>query len=268
MHMNKIYFGIAGWSYRDWEGIVYPSPKPARFNQLEFIIQHVDCIEINSTFYRIPSIVNVQNWCRIANGKDNFLFTVKLLSEFTHSNNQFNPETTNEFKKILEIFTVNKVLGALLIQFPWYYGYTEENLEYIAKISSQFVEYNPCVEIRHISWDNKEVLEIFASNKIGFVNIDQPLSVQSLMPSNYATSETGYVRLHGRNSVKWFKKGATRDEKYDYSYTQTEISEWIERVKKIASLTKITFVVANNHYRGSAFFNIKTMKEKFLKYKY
>ena len=52
---HHIRIGPAGWSYPDWEGQVYPKPKPRGFDPLRYLAQYFDTIEINSTFYRIPS---------------------------------------------------------------------------------------------------------------------------------------------------------------------------------------------------------------------
>ena len=60
----SVYVGIAGWSYPDWEGIVYPKPKPRGFDPLGFVASYLDAIEINNTFYRIPLKKNAETWVR------------------------------------------------------------------------------------------------------------------------------------------------------------------------------------------------------------
>src|SRR5512134_3482872 len=75
------YIGIAGWSYPDWEGIVYTDPKA---DQLEYVSGYVDCIEINSSFYRPPVERTTQSWLRRTAGRPAFFFTAKLHQSFTH----------------------------------------------------------------------------------------------------------------------------------------------------------------------------------------
>jgi uncharacterized protein YecE (DUF72 family) len=95
-------------------------------------------------------------------------------------------------------------------------------------------------------------MTFLADRGVGFVNIDLPSSRTNPPPTEFATTETGYVRLHGRNSAAWFAKDAGRDSKYDYRYTKPEVEEWVRRVETIRGKTQVTYVVANNHFRGQA----------------
>ena len=54
--MIRTYIGTAGWSYEDWKGVVYPEKKEAGFHPLAFLAQYINMVEVNSTFYRPPSI--------------------------------------------------------------------------------------------------------------------------------------------------------------------------------------------------------------------
>ncbi|MHC4645468.1 MAG: DUF72 domain-containing protein, partial [Planctomycetota bacterium] len=76
-----IYIGIAGWSYPDWNGIVYTK---AKIDQLEYVSRFVDCIEINSTFYRPPFEKTTRSWLQRTSKRPGFFFTAKLHRDFTH----------------------------------------------------------------------------------------------------------------------------------------------------------------------------------------
>ncbi len=89
---DKVYIGIAGWSYPDWKGIVYSN---STIDQLGFVSQFVDCIEINSTFYRPPSEKNSKSWLKRTASKPNFFFTAKLHKDFTHEG-KIEPETIKQ----------------------------------------------------------------------------------------------------------------------------------------------------------------------------
>ena len=95
---------------------------------------------------------------------------------------------------------------------------------------------------------------------MGFVNIDQPQFHDSIKPSAAVTSQVGYVRVHGRNYKDWFRKNAGVEARYDYLYSADELAPWAKRAKEIASETKQTFVVTNNHYRGQAAVNAAMLK--------
>src|ERR1700687_3259061 len=76
--------GPAGWMYKDWEGIVYPRPKPSGFDQLRYIAQFFDAVEINSSFYGPPLATTSSNWVRRVEDNPSFRFTAKLWKRFTH----------------------------------------------------------------------------------------------------------------------------------------------------------------------------------------
>jgi uncharacterized protein YecE (DUF72 family) len=254
-----IYFGTAGWAYDDWYGAVYPAKKPKDFNQLEFLVRFVDCLEINSTFYFPPSLSSATNWARIASGKKDFLFTVKLWEKFTHKNSATEDDAAI-FKNSISPLQNAGLIGALLIQFPWSYSYNKDHLSYVESTCLTFADYSPCVELRHKSWLNQSVEESFRTKGVSFVNIDEPVTKESISGTAYSTGKTGYFRFHGRNYEKWFSKNSERHERYDYLYTNSELEEFANGIKTVAAKTDRTFVITNNHFRGSAFKNSLELK--------
>src|SRR5512142_1262233 len=88
-----VYIGIAGWSYPDWEGIVYTDPKA---DQLEYVSGYVDCIEINSSFYRPPIERNARSWLDRTAPRPEFFFTAKLHQSFTHEG-KIDPAVVKQF---------------------------------------------------------------------------------------------------------------------------------------------------------------------------
>jgi uncharacterized protein YecE (DUF72 family) len=94
---------------------------------------------------------------------------------------------------------------------------------------------------------------------VAFCNIDQPLLGKAVAPSDRVTSPVGYVRLHGRNYEQWFDTDS-RNDRYNYLYTQPELEKWKERIEVIAGKAQKTFVVANNHFEGKAAVNALQLK--------
>src|SRR5437762_13220136 len=76
--------GTAGWDYPDWQGMVYPKPKPRGFDPLEYLSRYFSTIEINSTFYRPAQPAVARGWARRVAGNRDFRFTAKLWRRFTH----------------------------------------------------------------------------------------------------------------------------------------------------------------------------------------
>ncbi len=246
--------GPAGWSYKDWWGIVYPLPKPRGFHESSFLANYFDTIEINVSFYRpIPSKTAVE-WVKHVQQNSNFRFTAKLWRGFTHGRNATTADEL-EFKDGLAPLVEAGRLGALLLQFPWSFRNTQENREYVTRLRAQFSDYPLVLEVRHASWSEPGMLDMLQQLDLGLCNIDQPLFKRSVKPSAVATSSIGYVRLHGRNYQSWFTENKHVGERYDYLYSVNELDPWLDRIKMVEHETKDTYVVTNNHYLGKAVVN-------------
>ena len=249
-----ILVGPAGWSYTDWEGIVYPRHKPRGFHPAAFLAQFFDTIEINSSFYSPPRAEVVKGWAERVAFNPNFKFTAKLWKRFTHERSA-NLQDEKTFKQGLAPLVAKERLGALLLQFPWSFRNTPENHEYLSGLVMQFMEYPLVLEVRHSSWNKPEVFEWLADLRVGFCNIDQPVIGESIAPSARATASVGYVRLHGRNYEHWFTSEEHPEERYNYLYSQAELGPWVARIQSIAQRADVTFVITNNHFQGKAIAN-------------
>jgi uncharacterized protein YecE (DUF72 family) len=269
-HMIRV--GTAGWSYKDWEGIFYP-PTMARNKQhpLEFVAQCFDVVEINTSFYGHIKPHLARLWARKAEAVNpNFMFTAKLHRSFTHSpiavmeptsaaTIQPNDEDEKLARDGLDALAAEGKLGALLIQFPVSFKNTSLNREYVEQLLRQFIEFPRVVEVRHSSWDNPETLGYFAQKNVAFCNIDQPQIGRSLEPTEHVTSPLGYVRLHGRNYDQWFEAERGED-RYNYLYTEAELSGWKDKIERIAQKAEVTYVITNNHFEGKAGVNALQLK--------
>jgi len=249
-------FGTAGWSYPDWEGIVYPKPRPGGFDELQFLAGIFSSLEINSTFYRIPSVRTSESWVRRISFRPDFRFTAKLWSRFTHEAGPFEAEDVRLFRQGLQPLKESGRLGALLLQFPWSFRKNKEAGARLLRLFEAFQDYPLVLEVRHSSWNDAAVYDFLKRYQVGFCNIDQPVIGDSLQPTSQVTSPIGYFRLHGRNYKAWFQKDAGRDQRYDYLYTAAEIESLVPLVREISEQAVETYVIANNHYKGQAPCNI------------
>ena len=255
--LPKIRVGLAGWSYKDWLGVVYPRPKPRGFHDAEFLARYFDAIELNVSFYRPPTIAVARDWMSRVSGNPHFLFTAKLWREFTHTRD-LSAENESLFRPAMEALRDAGKLGALLAQFPWSFKNSAESLKYLEALIARFQDFPLVVEVRHSSWDKPEVYSWLAERGVGFCNIDQPIIGRSLTPGEHLTAPVGYVRLHGRNYDEWFRdagEGRPSAHRYDYLYSGEELAPWAERVQRIAKTGASTFVITNNHYLGKGVVN-------------
>ncbi|MBC8181555.1 DUF72 domain-containing protein [candidate division KSB1 bacterium] len=257
----KIYIGPAGWSYKDWEGIVYPSKKEKGFDQLQFLSQIFNVIEINSSFYRPPAVSTTKSWAERVKSNPDFTFTCKLWQEYTHNREIF-PGNAEEIlvKQGLDVLQNKNRLGALLIQLPWSFKNTPESLDWLKKVLTLYKDYNPVIEVRHGSWNTQPFLDFLDEYETGFANIDQPVLGQSIPLFSFSSNKLSYLRLHGRNTKNWFAKDATVASRYDYLYNDNELGSMKKKIEDMMENSPKTYIIFNNHYRGQAVANsLQTM---------
>jgi uncharacterized protein YecE (DUF72 family) len=272
VHPNDLRIGTAGWSYKDWDGIFYPSGMQRRKQHpLEYLARFFDTTEINTSFYGPLKPELAKLWCRKVEAVNkNFLFTAKLYRAFTHSPMSLmeptsaasiRPTDDDEIRtrEGLDAVANQGRLGALLIQFPVSFKNTSLNREYLERLLRQFIEYPRVVEVRHSSWNDAETLASFTQENVGFCNIDQPVIGRSLAATDHVTGRIGYIRLHGRNYEHWFDSD-NRNDRYNYLYSAQELAGWKERIQSIAERAQATYVITNNHFESKAGVNALELK--------
>jgi uncharacterized protein YecE (DUF72 family) len=248
---GRVYIGVAGWSYPDWKGIVYTSSK---IDQLEYISGFVDCLEINSTFYRPPFEKTTKSWLEKTSKRPDFFFTAKLHRSFTHEG-KIDAEIVKHFHKGFGPFLEAGKLRHLLAQFRYDFDDTSRNRRHLTEIVGNFSEaFNLAVEVRHKSWQMPDALEFLERLGVSICNLDYPTTWNSFDMQQCTVGKNGYFRMHGRNAEKWFSK-AGRDETYDYYYNEDELNQIKQRVDELAKAFKTLTVIANNHYRGAELAN-------------
>ena len=269
--MPHIYVGTAGWSYKDWEGIVYPQQIKKAQHPVEYMAQYLDLLEINTSFYGHIKPEWGKLWCRMARAiNPGFVFTAKLNRAFTHSpaaviestsadTIHANPEDERLAKEGLDSVAAEGMLGAVLVQFPISFKNTNANRDYLDRLIDRFKEYPLVAEVRHNSWTNEGTLRYFSGKGIAFCNIDQPKLGKAVQPTGYVTAPLGYVRLHGRNYDQWFDSDSHND-RYNYLYTQPELESWTQLINSIVEKAPKAFVVTNNCFEGKAVVNALQLK--------
>jgi len=231
---GRLYFGCAGWSYKEWVGPLYDSDK----SMLQQYANVFDTVELNSSFYKIPDEGTILGLTR--NTKRGFMFSAKINQKFTHDLRlKLMEDTRDELEKFVQLFDpllTQDRLGCFLVQLPPSLKENHKRLEdFLASLPHRY-EY--VVEFRHPSWMNGETWRILSKYETAYCIVDEPL----LPPEIHVTSSLGYVRWHGHGDRPW----------YNYRYTQEQLREWIPKVQEIQQNTKRTFGVFNNHFHGYA----------------
>jgi uncharacterized protein YecE (DUF72 family) len=258
--MGAIRVGVAGWDYRDWMGIVYPTPLPSGFDRLAYLCGFVDVLEVNSTFYRAADPGTASTWVRRTARHPGFRFTAKAHRSWTHERDPDFSTAVPETLRGLEPLRAAGALGALLIQFPQRFHHGPEALERLRRLLDDTQGWPVVVELRHASWARDEAVELLAERKVGLCVVDQPRLRDTVAPEQRVTGPVSYLRLHGRNAADWFREGAGRDARYDYLYSTRELTALAAVARGLAHGSEELFVVQNNHFRGQAVVNAIQMK--------
>ena len=248
---SEIHIGPAGWSYTDWNGVVYPQRQPRGFDPLVFIASYFNLVEINSTFYRIPAPRVCARWADRVTAFPGFRFTVKAFRDITHGNTPATERDVMAFNKAVRpLFDAGR-LSRVLVQFPWSFRFSSDTTGYIRSLNTWFLPVPTSFEVRHGSWGSADAAGFFSDHGINMCGIDQPLIGDSLASDRFnLEGDSGYFRLHGRNNAEWFKANTNRDQRYNYFYSHEAMVKWSERIREAARRVHSIHVVLNNHFRG------------------
>ena len=233
----EIRIGTSGWNYPHWKDIFYPDHLPKR-KWLEFYTQYFETVELNATFYRLPSEKTFQNWYKRT--PKEFVWSLKASKFITHTKRLKNVQDPLD-KFYNSISGLKEKCGPILFQLPPSLSFEKKLLEDFCKMLDPSYKY--ALEVRHKSWINNEVFEILKKYNIAFCISDSA----GRYPYHEAiTSDFIYIRLHGPTKL------------YASEYTEQEISDWATKLK---GWQKDAFVYFDNDFKGYAIKNAKMLKD-------
>ncbi|MDB5160886.1 MAG: hypothetical protein JWO96_266 [Candidatus Saccharibacteria bacterium] len=242
----KVLVGTSGWIYKDWDKRFYPADMPDR-EKLKYYAQHFPTVEVNNSFYRLPSEDNFKNW-RAQVHRD-FLFSVKLSRFLTHIKRLKLEESTNEgvdrFCSRAQHLRAN--LGVVLVQLPANFKASEEKVENLAhqfaKAEQNYkMPFPLAMEFRHASWFTYKIFELLRAHNIASVINSSP----DMWPaSREFTADFAYIRFHGSQTL------------YASSYTDKELNEWAAFIKKEAGDCSRVYCYFNNDRSARAIENAR-----------
>lgn len=242
-----IRIGTSGYSFDDWRGPFYPE-ETAKGKMLDHYVKFFRTVEINSTYYRIPHPAVMANIARKA--PEGFDFMVKVPQSFTHRRTDLQADLSAYLEALKPMAESNKLAG-LLAQFPYSFKFSADGLDYLSLCREALRDHNLFVEFRHVSWVNRTMYDRLRAEGIGYVCVDEPSLSGLLKPDLFATTNTAYIRLHGRNAEQWWNGGALR---YDYKYSDDELREWKAKMEKLIAKKKVDriYTFFNNCHQGQA----------------
>lgn len=283
--------GTASWTDPTLvsSGTFYPPAARTAEERLRFYAEHFDTVEVDSSYYALPSERNAELWAERT--PPGFVFHIKAFALLTtHA-----AETARLPRAIKDVLTEEErakprlsrpseevrslafqmfgaaleplrragKLGFLVFQFPPWFTATRGNARTIADCRQRLPENDLAVEFRHPSWLVEErrerTIDLLRDIGAAYVVVDEPTAAGAVPAVFATTSDDAYVRLHGRNAENWAKKGISAAERYKYLYSERELAQIAARIKTLRART--THVIFNNCYANFGVMNATTMKQ-------
>ena len=233
----RYHIGTSGWHYEHWRGRFYPEQLP-KAKWLGFYADHFTTVEVNNSFYRLPSENAFANW--YGNSPASFIFAVKVSRFITHIKRLKNTEEAVE-KFISRAKLLKDKLGPMLYQLPPNMHRSDEVLK--AFLSTLPQGFKHVFEFRHQSWFEDRVLETLHKYNVGFCVFDMPYLDCPLV----ATADFAYVRFHGSTEL------------YSSCYSDEELAHWAKKLKDLATNLKEVYIYFNNDAGAFAIKNAVTL---------
>jgi uncharacterized protein YecE (DUF72 family) len=235
----EVLIGTSGWHYKHWIGSFYPPKTPAS-KMLAFYVGQFDTVELNNSFYRLPTKTALESW-RDSTPK-NFVFAAKGSRFLTHMKKLKDPETgLARFFGCIDI--LGKKLGPILFQLPPNWPVDLERLERFLEVLPPAHRY--AFEFRNSSWDREEVYRALRRHNAAYcmfhlAGFQSPFEV---------TADFAYIRLHGPGG------------KYQGSYTKQQLENWSRSIRDWQHTLNQIFVYFDNDDSGFAAHNALTLKQ-------
>jgi uncharacterized protein YecE (DUF72 family) len=271
--------------------LFYPPSLKTAEERLRFYAGHFNTVEVDSSYYTLLAEKTAKAW--VERTPPGFMFNLKAFALLTQHpaetarlpvalkqllNDQekglarINRPSAQVLDLAFEMFWSAAAplreagkLGMLLFQFPPYFVCKSANFDYLAGLRERLPQATLAIEFRHPSWvlegqRRQETMEFLRRNELCYVSVDCPQG-PSIMPSFLeATAAQMYVRFHGRNRETWFKKGITAAERFKYLYSERELEEHAERLKRMSGVQR-AYVIFNNCYSNFGVMNATTMAQ-------
>ena len=274
-------------------GEFYPAEVSSAEERLRYYSENFDVVEVDSSYYAIPSLKTVSLWAERT--PPDFLFHLKAYGPLTGHGADLRSmpvelrdllpakdlnenriylkdrkaldEAFRLFKTaLLPLAEANK-LGIIVFQFPPYFIYKKENLDHMLFCKEKMEGFQVGIEFRHGSWleekRRKEIFGFLQKNDLIYITADEPQygsnATVPFVPE--VTSDTAYLRFHGRNKENWLKRKIGTSERYNYQNSEKELRSFVRAIEKLGKKAKTVHVMFNNCHKGFSIRNSLEMKK-------
>ena len=279
---HRILIGTASWADPSLlkSRKFYPSSASSAEARLRFYASHFPIVEVDSSYYAMPSVRNAELW--VERTPEQFVFNIKAFRLLTQHqtepkvlppNVQVAPgppqkrrlyydelaadikdEIWRQFQLALEPLRSSGKLGAVLFQFPKWFIVRRASFDHLREVRERLAGYPVAIEFRHESWfsERHRASTLAFEREAGFANVivDEPQLRSSSIPTVWEATndELAIVRLHGRNEQTWNMKGLrSSSERFDYDYAEEELAELASPIRELAARVACVHVIFNNN---------------------
>jgi uncharacterized protein YecE (DUF72 family) len=243
MH-GAVRVGCSGWSYRDWRGPVYPrEAKPATW--FAYYASRFDTVELNNTFYRLPSAPMVEAWA--AQAPSRFVYAVKVGQFVSHRKKLLDPERwlANHVDRVDRL---GRHLGPNLLQLPPRWQRDVQRLDEFLAAAPRRLRW--AVEFRDRSWLHDDVFQVLAHHGAA-------LCIHDLLAAHpwERTASWTYVRFHGPHAI---------EHRYHGRYTGTRLRRPAERLAAWLDEGVDVYAYFNNDFNGDAVLDAEWLRGRLI----
>jgi uncharacterized protein YecE (DUF72 family) len=237
---HKVRIGTSGWHYKHWLGVFYPAgTRPS--DMFQFYARHFDTVEINNSFYQLPTATTFDNWRE--SSPRNFCYAVKASRFITHMKKLKDPQSSSA-KFFLVADRLDQKLGPILFQLPPRWKVNVERLEEFLRTLPG--EHQYAVEVRDETWLIPEVFDVLRQHNVAFCIHD----FADMKIPREITADFTYLRFHGPTSAKYWG-----------SYSDRDLRAWADWIKQHRRRLTSIYAYFNNDPEGAAVRNALTLKQ-------
>lgn len=286
--IGNVLIGTASWTEKTLldSGAFYPSVVRNAEDRLRYYARHFPLVEVDSTYYALPSVRNTLHWAERTPA--DFVFGVKAFGPMTghpvdlhrldrdlvealpsdlrdkgsaHATSlprEIRNEIWHRFSFALAPLRAARKLGYVLIQLPPWFQPSREAFAYLEHLPERLPETRLAVEFRAARWmddaNAADTLERLRAKHLAYVCVDEPQGTDRSVPpvAEVTCDDLAVVRFHGRRLDDWTRRGASTTERFGYCYREDELREWTGRIHALARRAKSVYVLMNNCYQHYA----------------
>jgi len=238
MPKDKILIGTSGWHYPHWQSRFYPEDLP-KTKWLTWYSTHFSCVELNNSFYRLPSKKTIRQW--VEQTPDDFVFAVKASRLITHMKKLRNCKDALD-KFINAIVYFENKLGPVLFQLPPHWHINAERLEGFLEMLPRNLSYT--FEFRDATWHDEKIYRLLSKYRIAFCLFE----LAHFRSPEALTSNIVYIRLHGP------------DDAYCGSYPIESLKQWAQKIINWNEENRLVYLFFDNDQAGYAAENARMIR--------